>query len=128
MGHYVVNLFHYIIHWIYYSRIGSLCNGPNWLCSVYIPFIVELRPYVLDAICYILNLIDLRHFTIINQIGYVIEKTRYIYVCFCCNLIFFQCHQIGLYHINANPIWIFGHNITLMLASALINKNVNNQK
>ncbi len=27
---------------------------------------------------------------------------------------------IGLCHINANPIWIFGQNIRLMLASTLV--------
>jgi hypothetical protein len=57
---------------------------PIHYCSVYDPFITELNPYVLDQICYILNLIDLGHFTI-KQIGYTIEKFTYIRACFHCN-------------------------------------------
>jgi hypothetical protein len=60
MGHYVIDLIYYIVHWIYCSKIGTLCSGPNSIRSVYNPLIVELGGYVLDPICYILNLINLR--------------------------------------------------------------------
>jgi len=33
LGHYGVDLFHYIVHWIYCNRIGSLCIGPNSQCN-----------------------------------------------------------------------------------------------
>ncbi len=81
----------YIVHWIYYSKIKSLYNGYNLEYNVYNIFMVELGPYVLNPICYILNLINLRQFTIIQQIGYAIEKTRYMCVLVAIQM-GFQCH------------------------------------
>jgi hypothetical protein len=81
----------YMVHWIYRSKIRSLCNGPNSQYNVYNIFIVELGPYVLNPICYILNLINLKRFTIIKQIGYAIEKTKYTCVFVAIQMVF-QCH------------------------------------
>ncbi len=100
LGHYTMGLIHYV---------------------VYNSLIIELQPYVLDPIRYILNLLYLKHFIIVKQMGFAIEKTRYLCVCFCCDSKW--CFNVinGLCHINVNPIWIFGHNV-----GQCTSKNVNN--
>ncbi len=120
LGHYVVKLFHCIIHWIYCNKIGSLCSGPNSLCRIYDPFIVEFKIYVLDLICYILNLVSLKHLTIIKKIVCAIEKKDIYVFIFVAIKNDVSMSLIDLYQINVNPIWIFNHNITLMLANALV--------
>jgi len=86
-------------------------HGFNSLSSVYNSSIIELQCYVLDPICYILNLIYLKHFIIVKQMGYAVEKTKYICVCFVATQNGVSMSLIGLCHINVNLIWIFGHKV-----------------
>jgi len=57
----------YIVQWIYCSKIRSLCNGSNLEYNVYNIFTIELGPYVLNTICFILNLINLDNLQLLNK-------------------------------------------------------------
>jgi hypothetical protein len=64
----------YIVQWIYCSKIRSLCNGSNLEYNVYNIFTIELGPYVLNTICFILNLINLDNLQLLNKQALQLKK------------------------------------------------------
>jgi hypothetical protein len=64
----------YIVQWIYCSKIRSLCNGSNSEYNVYNIFTIELGPYVLNTICFILNLINLDNLQLLNKQALQLKK------------------------------------------------------